>query len=60
MVPALLWRELRASLPRDEAAEDRLLSLELARLVIGFHPVGNFSRISSLDRSVRMSRMVKQ
>lgn len=48
MVPALLWRELCAGLTRDEAAEDRLLTLEFARLVIGIHPIGYLGRISSL------------
>lgn len=48
MVTALLWRELRTGLTRDEAAEGRLLTLELARFVIGIHPIGDFSRVSSL------------
>jgi hypothetical protein len=48
MVAALLRRELRTRLAGDEATEHRLLTLELARLVIGVHPVGDFILVSGL------------
>lgn len=48
MITALLWRELRTRLARDEIAEDRLLTFKLARLVSGVHPVGDFTGIASL------------
>ena len=48
MIAALLRREFRAGLAGDEAAEHRLLTLELARFVIGVHPVGDFILISGL------------
>lgn len=48
MIAALLRREFRTGLAGDEAAEHRLLTLELARLVIGVHPVGNFVCIAGL------------
>lgn len=41
MVAALLRRELRASFAGDPIAEDGLLPLELARLVIGIDPVSD-------------------
>lgn len=43
MIAALLRRELRAGLAGDEVPEHGLLTLELARLVIGIDPVGDFS-----------------
>lgn len=43
MVAALLGRELRARLAGDPIAEDGLLALELARLVVGVNPVGDLS-----------------
>lgn len=49
MVPALLWRELGSSLPRDPVPKDGLLTLELARLVAGFHPIGDFHGIYGLE-----------
>ena len=48
MVAALLRRELRARLAGDEIAERRLLPLELARLIIGVNPVGDFMSVCSL------------
>lgn len=48
MIAALLRREFRPSLAGDEAAEHRLLTLELARLVIGVHPVGDLIRVAGL------------
>ena len=48
MVAALLRGKLRARLARDEIAERRLLPLELARLIIGVHPVRDFILVSSL------------
>lgn len=58
MVTALLWRELRAGLTRDEAAEDGLLSLEFARLVIGIHPIGNLSGVSSLNAVLECQELI--
>lgn len=52
MVTALLRRELGARLAGDKAAEDRLLSLKFARLVIGVHPIGNLGRVSSLHKQL--------
>ena len=48
MVPALLWRKLRAGVPRDPVPENRLLALELARFVIGVHPVSDLAAVSGL------------
>lgn len=48
MIAALLRREFRPGLAGDEAAEHRLLTLELARLVIGIDPVGDLGRITGL------------
>lgn len=48
MVTILLGRELRAGVPRDPVAKDGLLALELARLVIGVHPVSDLAAVSSL------------
>lgn len=41
MISAFLGRELGTRLVLDEVTEDRLLSLELARLVLGIDPVEN-------------------
>lgn len=49
MVAALLRRELGTSLSRNPVAEDRLLALELARLVCGVHPVSDFGGITGLE-----------
>lgn len=48
MIAALLRREFRTGIAGDEAAEHRLLALELARLVIGVHPVGDFVCVAGL------------
>lgn len=48
MVAILLRRELRAGFPGDPVAEDGLLALELARLIIGVHPVSDLATVSSL------------
>lgn len=48
MVAALLRREFRARFAGDPIAEDGLLPLELARLVIGINPVGDLVGGSSL------------
>lgn len=42
MIPPLLGRKLRTRLPRDPVPEDGLAALELARLVVWMHPVGDF------------------
>ena len=41
VISAFLGRELGTRLVLDEVTEDRLLSLELARLVLGIDPVEN-------------------
>jgi hypothetical protein len=48
MVTALLGRELSASLSRDPVPEDGLLTLELARLVGGVYPIGDFGGVAGL------------
>jgi hypothetical protein len=48
VIAALLRREFRTGLAGDEAAEHRLLTLELARRIIGVDPVGDFILISGL------------
>lgn len=48
MIAALLRWELCPRLAGDEAAEHRLLTLELAGLVIGVDPVGDFIRVAGL------------
>jgi hypothetical protein len=48
MVTALLRRKLSASLARDPIPEDGLLTLELARLVGGVHPISDFGGIAGL------------
>ena len=49
MVSALLWRELGSGLFRDPVPEDRLLTLEFAGLVAGFHPIGDVPGICGLE-----------
>ena len=49
MVPALLRREFGTGFAGDPIAEDGLLPLELARLVIGVDPVGDFAGVTSLS-----------
>lgn len=48
MIAALLRWELCPGLAGDEAAEHRLLALELAGLVIGVDPVGDLIRVAGL------------
>lgn len=48
MVAALLRWKLRASLAGDPIAEDGLLPLELARLIIGIDPVGDLVGVAGL------------
>ena len=49
MVPALLRREFGTGVAGNPIAEDGLLPLELARLVIGVDPVGDFAGVTSLS-----------
>ncbi len=48
MIAALLRWELCPGLAGDEAAEHRLLTLELAGFVIGIDPVGDLIRVAGL------------
>jgi hypothetical protein len=52
MVTALLRRELGASISRDPVTEDGLLTLELARLVGGAYPIGDFGGIAGLYSAI--------
>lgn len=56
MIPALLRGELGAGLARDPVAERADLTLELARLVAGLDPVGDFG---FLVRGLRLKVSIK-
>lgn len=56
MVAAFFRRELCARLAGDEAAENRLLTFELARRVVGVDPVGDFSRVAGLH-AIKLVRL---
>ena len=48
MIATLFRRELGTRFTRDPIAENGLLSLELARLIVGIDPVGNLSSCARL------------